>query len=115
MIDSRRSSPPSEITQVQHYTRRMVTIVTEAALERALVAELESLGVRGFTITDARGKGSRGLRQSDWAQEGNIRVEVICDPAVADNIAERMREKFYAHYAMILFMQDVSVLRSDKF
>jgi nitrogen regulatory protein PII len=100
---------------MQHYTRRMVTIVTEAALERALVAELETLGARGFTITDARGKGSRGTRQSEWAQEGNIRIEVICDPALADNIAERVRERFYDHYAMILFLQDVMVLRSDKF
>ncbi len=93
----------------------MITIVTEAALERTLVTELESLGVRGYTITDARGKGTRGLRQSDWAPAGNIRVEVVCDPAVAESIAERVREKFYDHYAMILFMQDVSVLRSDKF
>jgi nitrogen regulatory protein PII len=100
---------------MQHYTRRMVTIVTEAALERALVTELEALGVRGFTITDARGKGSRGTRKSDWVQEGNIRVEVICDPVLADRIAEHVRDKFYANYAMILFMQDVSVLRSDKF
>ena len=100
---------------MQHYTRRMVTIVTEAALERALVTELESLGVKGFTITDARGKGSRGMRQSDWAQQGNIRVEVICDPALADRIAGQVRDRFYANYAMILFMQDVSVLRSDKF
>ena len=100
---------------MQQYTRRMVTIVTEAALERSLVGELETLGVRGFTITDARGKGSRGTRQSDWAQGGNIRVEVICDPALADRIADRVRERFYDHYAMILFMQDVGVLRSDKF
>jgi nitrogen regulatory protein PII len=100
---------------MQHYTRRMVTIVTEAALERALVTELEALGVRGFTITDARGKGSRGTRKSDWVQEGNIRVEVICDPVLADRIAEQVRDRFYANYAMILFMQDVSVLRSDKF
>jgi len=100
---------------MQHYTRRMVTIVTEAALERALIEELEILGARGFTITDARGKGSRGTRQSDWAQEGNIRVEVICDPTLAENIAQRVRERFYDHYAMILFLQDVSVLRSDKF
>ena len=42
-------------------------------------------------------------------------VEVICDPAVADRIAARVREQFYDHYAMILFLQDVSVLRSDKF
>lgn len=100
---------------MQHYTRRMITIVTEAALERALVTELEALGVKGFTITDARGKGSRGTRQSDWVQEGNIRVEVICDPALADRIAGHVRDKFYANFAMILFLQDVSVLRSDKF
>jgi nitrogen regulatory protein PII len=100
---------------MQHFTRRMVTIVTEAALERSLVTELEALGVRGFTITDARGKGSRGTRQSEWAQEGNIRVEVICDPGLADRIAERVRDRFYDHYAMILFMQDVSVIRPEKF
>ena len=93
----------------------MVTIVTEAAVERPLLAELEALGVRGFTITDARGKGSRGTRQSEWAPESNIRVEVICDPVLADDIATRVREKFYDHYAMILFMQDVSVLRPEKF
>jgi nitrogen regulatory protein PII len=93
----------------------MVTIVTEAALERTLVAELESLGVRGFTIADVRGKGGRGLRQSDWAQEGNIRLEVVCDSVVAEAISARVHEKFYDNYAMILFMQDVSVLRSDKF
>jgi len=100
---------------MQQYTRRMVTLVTEALLERSLIAELEALGVRGFTITDARGKGSRGTRQSDWGQAGNIRVEVICDPALAERIADRVRERFYDHYAMILFMQDVDVLRPDKF
>ncbi|MGI9245170.1 MAG: P-II family nitrogen regulator [Steroidobacteraceae bacterium] len=100
---------------MQYFTRRMITIVTEAALERVLVAEVEALGARGFTITDVRGKGHRGTRQSEWAQEGNIRLEVICDAELADRIAGRVRERFYDHYAMIVFMQDVSVLRPDKF
>jgi nitrogen regulatory protein PII len=97
------------------HTRRLVTIITEAALERALLAELEVLGARGYTITDARGKGSRGVRRSDWAEQGNIRVEVICDSELADRIAERVRDRFYDHYAMILFQQDVGVLRPAKF
>jgi nitrogen regulatory protein PII len=100
---------------MEAHTRRMVTIVTEAALERMLLAELDALGARGYTVTDARGKGGRGMRQSDWTQEGNIRVEVICEAALAERIATRVREKFYDHYAMILFMQDVQVLRADKF
>jgi hypothetical protein len=100
---------------MQQFNRRLLTIVTEAVLERELVAEFEALGVRGYTITDARGRGGRGTRKSDWAQEGNVRIEIVCEPAVADRVAARLRERYYDHYAMILFMQDVSVLRPDKF
>jgi len=100
---------------MEQFPRRLLTVVTEAVLERELVAELESLGVRGHTITDARGRGSRGRRQSDWAQDGNIRIEVVCEPALAERVAARLRERYYDHYAMILFMQDVNVLRPEKF
>lgn len=100
---------------MEQFPRRLLTVVTEAVLERELVAELEALGVRGHTITDARGRGSRGRRQSDWAQDGNIRLEVVCEPALAERLAARLRERYYDHYAMILFMQDVNVLRPDKF
>jgi len=100
---------------MEQFTRRLLTIVTEAVLERELLAELEALGVRGYTITDARGQGGRGRRQSDWTQEGNIRIEIVCEPALAERIATRMRERYYDHYAMILFLQDVNVLRPDKF
>jgi nitrogen regulatory protein PII len=100
---------------MEQFNRRLLTIVTEAVLERELVAELDALGVRGYTITDARGRGGRGTRKSDWAQEGNVRIEIVCEPAVAERVAARLRERYYDHYAMILFMQDVSVLRPDKF
>jgi hypothetical protein len=97
------------------HPRRLLTIVTESALERDLVDDFERLGVRGYTITDARGKGSRGTRRSDWAQAGNIRIEIVCEPALADRVASHLREHYYEHYAMILFMQDVGVLRPEKF
>ena len=100
---------------MEQFNRTQLTIVTEAVLERELLAEFDALGVRGYTITDARGRGSRGTRKSSWAQEGNIRVEVVCEPSLADRVAGRLRERYYDHYAMILFMQDVSVLRPDKF
>lgn len=100
---------------MEQYPRRLLTVVTEAVLERDLLGELEALGVRGYTITDARGRGSRGTRQSDWAQDGNIRIEIVCEPALAERVAARLRERYYDHYAMILFMQDVSVLRPEKF
>jgi hypothetical protein len=100
---------------MEQFNRRLLTIVTEAVLERELLAEFDALGVRGYTITDARGRGGRGTRKSDWAQDGNIRVEIVCEPALAERVAAQLRDRYYDHYAMILFMQDVGVLRPDKF
>jgi nitrogen regulatory protein PII len=100
---------------MEQFNRRLLTIVTEAVLERELLAEFDALGVRGYTITDVRGRGGRGTRKSDWSQDGNIRVEIVCEPALAERVAALLRERFYDHYAMILFMQDVGVLRPDKF
>jgi len=100
---------------MEQFPRRLLTVVTEAVLEREILGEFDALGVRGYTITDARGSGGRGMRRSDWAQQGNIRIEIVCDQALAERIAARLRERYYDHYAMILFMQDVSVLRPDKF
>ena len=95
--------------------RKLVTVITEASLERDLVREIEAQGARGYTITDARGRGEQGTRGSAWGHSGNIRVEVICDTPLAERLLLRLREKYYAHYAIVLFVQDVEVLRPDKF
>lgn len=95
--------------------RKLLTIVTEAALEHELVREIERLGAQGYTITDARGKGSRGSRDADWERSANIRVEVVCAADIAYAIAAALRERYYDNYAMILHIGDVEVLRPDKF
>lgn len=94
---------------------KVLTIVTESALENLLVQELQDCGARGYTITNARGKGQRGVRNASWDASSNIRVEVVCKEETALAIARRMREKYYANYAMALFMYDVQVFREDKF
>jgi hypothetical protein len=39
--------------------RKLVTVITEANLERDLVRELDALGVAGYTVSDARGRGDK--------------------------------------------------------
>ncbi len=89
--------------------------MTEAALETELCNALERLGASGFTITDARGSGSRGVRDAGWSSSGNIRVEIVCSGEVAREIADHVRREYYDDYAMILFEETVRVLRPDKF
>lgn len=95
--------------------RKLLTIITETALESVLIKDLERLGIRGYTITDARGKGSRGTRNAAWAESSNIRVEIVCDAATADAVTAHLQAHYYQNYAMILFMSDVAVLRPEKF
>jgi len=95
--------------------RKLLTIITEAALEHLLIDDIEQLGATGYTITDARGKGSRGTRNAGWETNGNIRLEIICDDEVATAISKHLKEKYYNNYAMILYICDVDVLRQDKF
>lgn len=97
------------------HTRRLLTIVTEAALEATLTRELVRLGAHGYTITNARGKGDRGVRDAGWEASSNIRVEVLCDAETADRIVTFLRERYYDDFAMILFVADVEVLRPGKF
>jgi len=96
-------------------TRKLVTIVTEAVLEQEVCEALEDSGAVGYTITNARGKGSRGVRDAGWSTSSNIRVEVVCSDDVADLIARQLRQKYYDDYAMIIFESDVRVFRPEKF
>jgi lysyl-tRNA synthetase class I len=100
---------------MQSYPRTLLTVVTEAALEATLVRDLDRLNAHGYTITDARGKGGRGVRDAGWEPSGNIHIEVICDADTADAIAMHLQEHYYADYAMIVFLSDVRVLRPQKF
>ena len=95
--------------------RKLLTIVTEAALEDKLVVDIETLGARGYTITDARGKGSRGQRDAAWASNANIRIEVLCDADAARAIFTALRERYYDNYSMVIYVGDVDVLRPEKF
>ncbi|MEO0997422.1 MAG: transcriptional regulator [Pseudomonadota bacterium] len=95
--------------------RKLLTIVTESALEASLGEELRTLGATGYTIVNARGRGSRGVRDAGWSSSGNIRIEVVCDDDTAERIASYLRENYYRDFAMIVYVGDVEVLRPDKF
>jgi len=95
-------------------TLHLVTIVAESVLESRLVRELKGLGASGWTVTDSRGEGSRGMRAGDVPGEG-IRLEVVATPAVADRIVSYIAEHYFPHYAVIAWVTEVQVVRGDKY
>ncbi len=94
---------------------QLITIITESVLEHTIIGDIERLGARGYTITNARGKGHSGLRDAGWSSDSNIRLEIVCETNVIDAIAEHLKKTYYDHYAMMLYISDVKVLRQEKF
>ncbi|MCB4795929.1 transcriptional regulator [Pseudomonas sp. NP21570] len=97
------------------HNRTLLTVICEAALEHKLEADLKNLGAPGWTLSDARGRGSRGVRSAGWDTDGNIRLEVICSREIAERIAEHLQARYYENFAMVCYLAEVEVLRPEKF
>lgn len=99
----------------RHTTRlKLVTIITERIFEDRLLRKIEELGAKGYTLTQATGKGSRGVRASEWAGP-DTKIETLVSPAVAQAIVEHVADTFFEHYAVIVYAQDAEVVRGEKY
>ena len=95
-------------------TLKLVTIVTERILEDRMLRKIVELGAKGYTLSQATGKGSRGVRASEW--EGpDTRIETLVSEEVADSIVAYVAENFFEHYAVIVYVQDAEVVRGNKY
>jgi|GEM_PF-4942922 len=65
-------------------------------------------------ICTVRGEGNHGLRTSQGEGE-NIKVVIIVDSALADVVSEHVAESYFPHFATILYLLLVQVLREQKF
>ena len=95
-------------------TLKLVTIVAERILEDRVLRKITEIGARGYTLTQATGKGSRGVRASEW--EGpDTRIETLVSSEVADGIIGYISDNLFEHYAVIVYVQDAEVVRGDKY
>jgi nitrogen regulatory protein P-II 2 len=100
---------------MQTHSRKLLVVICEAALEKTLVEDVGRLGAAGYTIVDARGGGRGGTRDGTWEADRSIEIKVICDTDVADRVVAHVLATYSAHYAVTLYLTDVSVLRPAKF
>lgn len=94
---------------------KLVVIITEAALEEALAADVMSIGAHGYTVTDVRGQGSHGARSALWGADRSIRMEILCDSTTSQAILTHVEERYFRNFAMVVFVTEVGVLRPAKF
>lgn len=97
------------------HVRKLLTIIAEAALEHALIAEVREAGALGHTIAEVRGAGQGGERAGDWEGERSIEFRVVCDEVTAGLIADRVMARYAKDYSLVLYLSEVQVRRAERF
>jgi nitrogen regulatory protein P-II 2 len=97
------------------HPKKLLVIVAEAELERALVQDVRELGAQGWTIQEVRSAAREGVREGSWESDRTIEMKVICDASVADTIAERVLSDYAPHYSVAVWFSDVQVVRPERF
>lgn len=94
---------------------RLVTIVCEALAREPVKQLLVETGAHGYTLFPVEGAGAQGARVADIEEYGNVQMQVIVPPDVAEALLERLQQDFFPRFAMVAYESEVRVLRQDKF
>jgi hypothetical protein len=92
----------------------LVTVVAEAVVEHRLVRDVTACGAHGWTICDARGQGSRGVRAEEF-EGANIRLETLVSAEVADRLLEVLARDYFPRYAVVAWTTPAHVVRPAKY
>lgn len=92
----------------------LVTVVAEAVVEHRLVRDVAVAGSHGWTVCDARGQGSRGVRADEF-EGSNIRLETLVPAVVADRILDVLSRDYFPRYAVVAWTTAVRVTRPATF
>jgi len=99
---------------MQFYKAKKLTIITEAVILDGVLETACKLGACGYTIGHASGKGERGVRTAIGPIESllkNVKIEIIINEEIARKIAAEVAERFFKHYAGIVFIGEVEVIQ----
>ena len=97
------------------HPKQLLTIITEAAIEKLLTADAKRLGAQGYTVLDVRGGSAHATHEGQWEADRMVEMKIICDEAVADTIATHVMQRYAPHYGVSMFFSDVAVIRPEKF
>jgi nitrogen regulatory protein P-II 2 len=100
---------------MQTHSRKLLVVICEAAMEKMIIEDALMQGAVGYTISDVRGSGRGGTRESTWAEDRSIEMKVICEADVAERLAAHLLSTYSEHYSITMYLDNVEVLRPEKF
>ena len=97
------------------YNVKLLTITCEILSQKNIIEILKKHEISGYTTYEVDGNGARGLRGQGLQAEKNVKVEVIMREEKLQDVVEEISRTLFANFAIVLYVSDVGVVRTEKF
>lgn len=103
------------------YDAIKLIIITEKLISRKVCEIIEQAGAKGYTMVPAGGRGLHHFHSTDARASivddfSELKIEVIVSQKErAESIAETIMDKLFRDYPGIIYLEDVKVIRKDRF
>ncbi len=100
---------------MKFYNVKLLTITCEILAQKNIIEILKKHDITGYTTYEVEGNGARGLRGQGLKNEKNVKVEVIMREDKLSDIVEEISRTMFANFAIVLYVSDIGVVRTEKF
>ncbi len=97
------------------YYVKLLTVICEILAQKNVIDILTKHKITGYTTYEVDGSGERGLRGQGLKNEKNVKVEVIMQENTLQDVVEEIARTLFTNFAVVLYVSDVGVLRTEKF
>jgi nitrogen regulatory protein PII len=97
------------------YNVKLLTVICEILAQKNVIDILNKHNITGYTLYEVEGNGARGLRGQGLKNEKNVKVEVIMQKETLQDVVEEIARTLFTNFAIVLYVSDVDVLRTEKF
>jgi nitrogen regulatory protein P-II 2 len=94
--------------------RRILTVIAEAAVESRLIADVQRLGAKGYSVGHVKGEGTTGSRLHDL-NGPSVRLETVVTTPIAEAILEHLAAEYFGRFAVVAWVTPAQVMRPGRF
>ncbi|QMU54527.1 MAG: hypothetical protein GKS07_06305 [Nitrosopumilus sp.] len=97
------------------YPVKLLTVTCEILAQKNILEILNKYEITGYTTYEVDGNGARGIRGQGLKNEKNVKVEIIMREEKLQIVVEEISRTLFANFAIVLYVSDVGVVRTEKF
>ena len=100
---------------MKFYPVKLLTVTCEILAQKNIIEILSKHEITGYTTYEVDGNGARGIRGQGLKNEKNVKVEIIMREEKLQTVVEEISRTLFANFAIVLYVSDVGVVRTEKF